>query len=781
MKKYILLVSLMVTTLAFSQTKQNYNIGILLDNLTPELNPHILALQNEIKAVVGEDAIISFSDANILVNDFNLEKAASNYNTLLTNNTDIILAFGIINNMVLSKLKVYSKPTILFGEVNKDLDKFEENKTTSGVSNFTYLVATQSLKKDLSTLKELTSFTTVGIAIEKRLVDVLPFKPIFDKETAALGVTYKIIPYDSSEDIVNAINDEIDAFYLASGYFLTNNDILKIADKLIEEKIPSITSTSIDDVERGLMATNQSKDNQDQFVRRIALSIEAYVNGQDFSELSVYIKTYDKLTINFNTAESVGMSMKYSLIAKTDFVGDFVNVLSEKKYNLLDVMKTVVGENLNLQSSKKEIALSEQDVKTSKSDYYPSVIASASGTYVDPDLAAVSFGNSPEFSTAGAITLDQTLFSEAANANISIQKDLLEAQREAYNADELDAIFEASSVYFNALILKANLQIQNQNLNLTKKNLQVAEQNFEAGQSGKSDVLRFTSENAQNTQVLVESGSRLEQTLLLLNQLLNNPIDLEIDVEEAELGEGIYENFNYEQLRTLIDDSKLRKPFIEYLIIVAKENAPEIKSLDYNLSATKRNIKLNDAGRFLPTLALQGGYDNIFSRSGAGSTAPIGSSLVDDSYYVGANISLPIFNRTQTNINKQIATIQQDQLSINKENTELSIETNVNNAVLELINQIANIEISIVSEEAAKEGLELTQTSYSNGAVTIVELLDSQNNYLSAQLSRVTAVYSYLLSSIRLERIVGYYFLLHTQAENQAFIDAFNDYLQNKN
>ncbi len=431
MKKYILLVSLMVTTLAFSQTKQNYNIGILLDNLTPELNPHILALQNEIKAVVGEDAIISFSDANILVNDFNLEKAASNYNTLLTNNTDIILAFGIINNMVLSKLKVYSKPTILFGEINKDLDKFEENKTTSGVSNFTYLVATQSLKKDLSTLKELTSFTTVGIAIEKRLVDVLPFKPIFDKETAALGVTYKIIPYDSSEDIVNAINDEIDAFYLASGYFLTNNDILKIADKLIEEKIPSITSTSIDDVERGLMATNQSKDNQDQFVRRIALSIEAYVNGQDFSELSVYVQTYDKLTINFNTAESVGMSMKYSLIARTDFVGDFVNVLSEKKYNLLDVMKTVVGENLNLQSSKKEIALSEQDVKTSKSDYYPSVIASASGTYVDPDLAAVSFGNSPEFSTAGAITLDQTLFSEAANANISIQKDLLDEKQAA--------------------------------------------------------------------------------------------------------------------------------------------------------------------------------------------------------------------------------------------------------------------------------------------------------------------------------------------------------------
>ena len=193
-------------------------------------------------------------------------------------------------------------------------------------------------------------------------------------------------------------------------------------------------------------------------------------------------------------------------------------------------MTTVVGENLNLQASQKEIALSEQDVRTSKSNYYPSVTASASGTYVDPNVAQLSLGQAPEFSTKGTVTLDQTLFSEAANANISIQKELLKAQQERYNSDQLDAIFEVSNVYFNALILKANLQIQNQNLNLTKKNLQIAKQNYEAGQSGKADVLRFRSEAAQNTQSLVEAANLLEQTFFSLNQLLNNPIDFKIEI-----------------------------------------------------------------------------------------------------------------------------------------------------------------------------------------------------------------------------------------------------------
>ena len=46
---------------------------------------------------------------------------------------------------------------------------------------------------------------------------------------------------------------------------------------------------------------------------------------------------------------------------------------------------------------------------------------------------------------------------------------------------------------------------------------------------------------------------------------------------------------------------------------------------------------------------------------------------------------------------------------------------------------IANIQLSGISEGAAEESLELAQVAYGSGAVTVVELLDAQTNYLSAQ------------------------------------------------
>jgi outer membrane protein TolC len=397
---------------------------------------------------------------------------------------------------------------------------------------------------------------------------------------------------------------------------------------------------------------------------------------------------------------------------------------------------------------------------------------------LDPKVAEISGGQNPEYKTSGNIRLTQTLFSEAANANITIQENLKKAEQENFNKTQLDAILNASTAYFNALILKANTKIQSQNLEVTKRNLEIAQQNYEAGQSGKMDVLRFKSEQAQNTQAFVEAINQLEQSFFSLNTLLNNKIDFEIDVDDAELSKGIFKNYNYKQLGELIDDPSLRKDFVAFLVEEAKSNAPELAALNYNLKATERTIKLNGSGRLIPTLALQGQYNRDFNQWGKGSNPP---PILDDNYNIGLNLSLPIFQQNKQNINKQIANIQQEQLNINKDNIELNIERNINEAVLQIINEITNIELSKISEETARETLDLVQSSYSNGAVPITQLIDSQRNYLQAQLSRANATYNYLLSSMELERYLGRYFLLNTESQNQDFIQRFNAFVLSQN
>lgn len=761
--------------------KKTYSIGVLVDNSTAEIEPIRRNLEREIQAVVGEDAVMNFPSGSYLINSYNLDTARNNYNQLLNDeNIDIILAFGAVNNLIIKNQSNYPKPTFLFGAVNIDLVNVDLNKQTSGIENYTYLIQTVSFKEDLQKFKELTSFTNVGIVVEAKIAEILPLKETFDKQFADLDATYKMIPYENLNDITGNL-DGVDAVYLAGGFFLQSDEVKQLAKVFIDKKLPSFTTTNKNDVIDGLFATNQEDEQLDQLLRRIALSIEAYISGEKLSDLPVFIESNPRLTINYNTAEKIDVPIKYSLINSTDFVGDFKNSISEKQYTLITAIDQVLEQNLSLASQEKDVELSEQDVKTANSNYLPNVSTSASATYVDPDAAANSFGQNPEYSTSGNVTLQQTVFSEAANANITIQKNLLKAQQENLNTTQLDLIFDISNAYFTTLILKANAQIQLRNLDLTKRNLQIAKQNFEAGQSGKSDVLRFQSQMAQNQQSLVEAVNQLEQGFILLNQLLNNPTEKEIDVEDAELKKGIFKEYNYNEITELLDSPKLRETFTLFLIEEAKKNAPELKALDYNLEATKRSEKLYGSGRFLPTVALQAQYNRTFNRSGAGSTAFAGTTLLDDNYNVALNVSIPIFNQNLNNINKQNATIQKDQLNINKANFELGISANVRNNVLNLINQLSNIELSGVSEEAAKEALELTQTSYSSGSVNIITLLDAQTNYLNAQLASTNAIYNFLINALQLERTLGYYFLLNTETENNLFRQRFLEYQTNKN
>lgn len=770
----LLIFLLLCVPRAYGQDKPIYEIGILADLITPQSEGILLQLETEIRAVVGEDAIIEFPESSILLNNLDEEQAERNYQTLLENETDIILAFGPLNSKIISSRTEFEKPTILFGAVNLDLVDMEMAEQTSGIDNFNFLVTSASYRDDLQTFKTLFNYSHVGVLVAGALEDVLELEEIFTTIANGLDVEFTLIPYASSSDLEPYL-DRIDAVYLAEGFFLTPQQIQDLSSRLLELRLPSFTSTFKEDVEIGLMATNQSDDNLSIFFRRIALNVEAVVNGTNLGELPISLDTGSTLTLNFNTAERVGVPLKYSSVGNTEFVGNFENVLSEKTYSLLDLMEEVLSRNLLLELSKREIELSEQDVKSAKSNYLPDASASATGTYIDEEAAVASNGANPEYSTSGNISVSQTVFSEAASANIDIQKSLLGAQKAEFSATEMDLVLSAAQLYFNALILKANLQIRSENLSVTRENLQIAEQNFEAGQAGRADILRFNSEMAQNMQSLIEGVNQLDQAFYAINEVLNHPVDREIDVLEATLGEGVFEGYSYEFVQQYIDDPSIRKAFVDFLVLEAQKNAPELASLGYSLDATDRNILLNGSRRYLPTVALQAQYNRTFDQWGAGVPPP--EFFLRDNFSVGVNVSVPIFNRNLNTINRQTAIIQREQLELSKANTDRTIEADVRNTVLDLVNQIANIELSAISENAARESLELIRAAYSSGSATLVQVLDAQNNLVQAQLARANASYNYLLTSLILERAIGYYFLLHTDEENETFQNRFLNYM----
>ena len=112
----------------------------------------------------------------------------------------------------------------------------------------------------------------------------------------------------------------------------------------------------------GWMATTQGEENLGRFFRRIALHVEAYVNGEGLGDRPIFVDFDEKLTMNFNTAELTGVPIKYSLVATTNFVGDFVNSIAERVYSLPEMIDQALAQNLLIDSNRRAIELAQQEV-----------------------------------------------------------------------------------------------------------------------------------------------------------------------------------------------------------------------------------------------------------------------------------------------------------------------------------------------------------------------------------------------------------------------------------
>lgn len=757
--------------------EQSYKIGFLLDNRSAQTSTLLQRLQTQIKAVVGEDAKIIFPTNRTLINDYNLRKAEQQYAQMLQSDVDIIIAFGTVNNVLISKLSTHKKPTILFGRVNQEFSGIDLSQKNSGVHNFTYLVEAESYTEDLTKLKTLSDFKHVGILVDEHEADFLNLEAVFTKVLSKSGAKFKLIPIRSL-DVMKAELSDVDAVYIAGGFFLTTSQIQALSDYFIQHKLPSFSLNGINQVENGIMASNSDGSNIEHFFRRIALTVERYVSGESLADMPVFIDFTRKLTINFNTADAIGVPIKNNLVSETDFVGEIKQMRSEKQYDLKAVIQQALEKNRTLAASRLNVALQGQGVKTAKSEMLPDVSAGVGVTHIDADTASISNGTNPEYSTSGNLQLTQLIYSENVNANIDTQEALKNAEQENYNTNELDIIFNAVNSYFTTLILKSNLSIQLRNLALTKENLNLAKQSYEIGAANKTDMLRFTSQKAQNTQALIEANNALEQSFISLNQLMYNPVDFKIDIEDITLAHETFEDLNYELLAEILNDPKLTRPFVDFLAKKAKENSPELKALAHNITAQERQILRNGNRRYLPTVSLQAQYNRVFNRYGAGKNAPTGFTQLDDNHNVTLNLSVPLFNKNQFSLNRQQAILQKQQLEVNQQNTALNVDANVHSGVLSLANQISNLELSKISEQSAKDSLDLTQLSYKSGAVNVVQLIDAQNNYFQAQLARNNAVYNFLIASLQLQRNIGYYFLLNSKEKNAQFRQAFMDYLE---
>ena len=171
-------------------------------------------------------------------------------------------------------------------------------------------------------------------------LQLLPVGEAIASVVSDLGADFELIPYGGPGSLEPYL-DRVDAVYLAEGSGIPDSEIREMAATFRERRLPSFSGGRGQDVEMGFMATHQAEENLNRFFRRIALHVEAIMNGRNLSEQPILVDFTQRLTLNFNTTVIVRVPLKTSLIADTDLIGDFTNPLAEQTYSLRDMVHTV--------------------------------------------------------------------------------------------------------------------------------------------------------------------------------------------------------------------------------------------------------------------------------------------------------------------------------------------------------------------------------------------------------------------------------------------------------
>lgn len=282
------------------------------------------------------------------------------------------------------------------------------------------------------------------------------------------------------------------------------------------------------------------------------------------------------------------------------------------------------------------------------------------------------------------------------------------------------------------------VKIRRENFNQGKQELERIQAQYDAGFIPINVVLSQEAELGNREIEIIEAENRLNisKTTLLATMGLNPDTDAEF--LESSLPNTIKQDD--------IERFRRNTGSMQQAMKIALEGRNDYKASELALEAAKAQIITANAG-YMPQLSASGGWRwnhfefDKFSEMGRA--------------FAGLNLSVPVFDNFRTNLQIQNAKLQVSQAEIQKQRIELNIKQAIQNALLNLDAAEKQLEISERSLKASEKNFEVTSERFRQGAANITEYTLANTQFITSQINRVTAVYSYIAAVQEVEFATG--------------------------
>ncbi len=297
------------------------------------------------------------------------------------------------------------------------------------------------------------------------------------------------------------------------------------------------------------------------------------------------------------------------------------------------------------------------------------------------------------------------------------------------------ALLEVRTRFYNVLLAREQIKVQEANIELLQQQQQIAKNRFEAGASSNFEVLRAEVSLANAQPPLINARNALRTSIDQLRQSLGftNSKDNNLNKVPEFIGTLDFQPVNYDLATALAN---------------AREHRPELQRLVKLEEARKDAIK-NARSTYLPNLSVQGGYEyrkDAFSERW-------GDSL--NGWLVELDSNWAIFDGGATRGRVAQARSQLRQAELTTDETTLAVEVQVRTSLSSLqgAQELAQAAQKVVAE--AEEALRLADARYSAGTVTQLDVLQARTDLTQSRLNQLQANYQYNVAVANLREAVG--------------------------
>ena len=779
---FVAIFSLLLPSLSFGTEQMVppvYTVGIVSDGTTPDDLELVHLFQKEIEAMAEGEFVVKFPRSVILSGKDTAAGAQRALARLYANpEVDLVLALGPIASIEAYRETDRPKPVVAPYFLECVKGDVPGKAMGSAAHNLVSIDSIFYVDQAVMTMQKLVPFKSMVVMLDQRLVRAIPELEKMARHVAnEYTMDVRIIPVNSSvEEALAAIPEGTGAVMVGPLYHLTEEQQRLLAKGLIDRKLPGFSLNDQGLVNQGLLATDVPADMEEKLARRTSVAVQDILLGEKAESLEISFSRSSGLTINMATARALDI---YPSLAVTTGA----HLLNEKRADikrhltLEQAVKEALQVNLDLLSARRRVLAGVHAVSEARSTLLPQVGIATGARAIDEDRARLGFGASPQKAWTGSVSGTQQIYSEKKWAAYTVEQHNQTGREMERETVRLDVMHEASVAYFNVLRAKTIERLFKDNLKLTQANLERSRIRMSTGVAGPDEVYRWETKFATDKMNVLEKESLTLDTMEALNRILNRPLQELFIAEETDLsdplliaGDKLFFQF--------MNNPRYLHQFRKFAVSEALVLRPELKAYDAAIKARKR-LK-TAAGRefWLPEFSIEGQVEQFFSEGGSGQRDDFDDGLDDTDWQVGVFARLPLFEGGRKSATLGKTGEELARLKIDRQDAAERIAQNVLNALNRTRASYPGISLSREAADAARRNLRLVTDSYVEGIKSIIDLLDAQNQALSAEQGAANAVYNFLIDLMGVQRAMGEFVLFLPESERQAWMQRLEKHIQ---